>query len=267
MEEKKYYIYGGFGLAVILLVFTVFSFFSAPKYASNKTVDGVVAVNGKVEEKVYPKPDIILTNSKEENSSIKFIKPSNLPSTVQSVIDSDFEKKKSGVSSSIRIENSSPEIYQSGEYVSIVTVFSKYNENVLQSKVSSSWTYSQETKNIVSLPQVLESENKNNEVYIYLADVFKTSVVRKTSELIDEVNGGSSMVSVEKKVEEVLLPEEKNFSTWYLNANQLFLIFDSNNFIPYSFVLYDSYGFEEQKTAINFWESKNYLKVHSNSNK
>ncbi|MFA5080091.1 MAG: hypothetical protein WC472_00495 [Candidatus Paceibacterota bacterium] len=267
MEEKKYYIYGGFGLAIILLIITLFSFFSVPKYSSNSTVGGLTVINGKVEKKTYPKPDIVFIsdNSEEKDHYIKlkFIKPSNLPSAVQSIIDSDFEREKSKASESIRIENSQPEIYQSDEYVSIVTVFSKYNVSKLIKKSSFCWTYSQETKNIVSLPQTLESENKNNEVYTYLVSVFKPQIARKTFELLKEINIGGSIENVEKKVADKLLPKAENFSTWYLDANQLFLIFDPDYF------MYDdeSSNFEEQKISVNFLASKTYLKTHSNSNK
>lgn len=264
MEEKKYYIYGGFGLAIILLIITVFSFFSAPKYNSNSVVGGLTVNNGKVEKKTYSKPDIAFISDNSEEKSYKFIKPSNLPSAIQSVIDSDFEKEKSG-RGIMRIENSQPEIYQSDEYVSIVTVFSKYNGNRLIAESSSCWTYSQETKNIVSLPQVFESENKNNEVYAYLVSVFKSQISKKMFELLKENNMGSSIENVEKKVENALLPKPESFSKWYLNENQFFLIFDPDDFIIYYYN--DSHNdFKEEKVSINFSASKIYLKAHSNSN-
>jgi hypothetical protein len=263
LDEKKYYIYGGFGLAIVLLLITLFSFFSVPKYevstTSNiPTSDTNTTGNGET-TKVYSKPQVesVADVSSEENYSIKLTKPSGLPTAVQEAIDNDFSKKKlafikkySAKPSSI-LENNQPQIYQSGKYISIVSVFLEYNGSDLESKDSLCWTYDQDTKAIVSLPQILESDDK---AYTYLSATLKPLVLSSLAGRSDVVN--SQIDGLNTKIGNVLTADVKNYSKWYLDGDQLIFMFSTSLFLDVKA--------SEEKITLGFSESKNNLKSQAN---
>jgi len=263
LDEKKYYIYGGFGLAMVLLLITLFSFFSVPKYEVSTTSnlpssDTSAAGNGEA-AKVYSKPQVesVADVSSEENYSIKLTKPSGLPTAVQEAIDNDFSKKKLAfikkysAKASSTLENSQPQVYQSDKYISIVSVFSEYNGSDLESKDSLCWTYDQDTKAVVSLPQALESDDK---VYTYLSKTIKPLILNSLAGRSDVTNSQISNLSA--KIDSVLTADVKNYTKWYLDGDQLVFMFNTSLFL-------DAKGTEE-KITLGFNESKNNLKSQIN---
>jgi hypothetical protein len=260
LDEKKYYIYGGFGLAAILIAITLFSFFSAPRYevldASNTLSTNTVgagATKGYFKPKVVSVADI----SAKSNYSIKLTKPSGLPTAVQEVIDSDFSKKKLAFikkysnEPSVILTNDQFQVYQSGKYVSVTTTFLEYKGSEVVTKESSCWTYDQDTEAIVSLPQVLESDDK---AYVYLSTTIKSLVLSSLAERTGVTI--SEITDLNKKIDNILTADSQNYSKWYLDGNQLVFMFDISLFL-------DTKA-EEQKIILDFNMTKTNLKVKTN---
>lgn len=269
MEEKNYYIYGGFGGAVILILITAFSFFLPPQNKipdiNNTNTENTSIVQE--QEKTYSKPKIVFTPEykKENNYTIKFIKPTDLPAAVETIIEADFTERKTGflknqTEEAVVLENTEPQIYQSGKYVSIVIAFSEYKNGELIDKSFSCFTYSQETEKIISLSQALEIENEETQAYNYLSETIKASIIKEITAQLNElrIDSDSEKTNLENQVNNTLSREIRNF-LWYLNGDQLYFIYNP--------LLFTSYGLEEQTISVGFSGTKNYLKAQINSNK
>ncbi|MFA6252213.1 MAG: hypothetical protein WCX74_02330 [Candidatus Paceibacterota bacterium] len=271
LQDKRIYTYGGFILALVLLALTVFSFFQKPKYeplgkdnSGQKVIEEVnTAENASL--KSYPRPDIStsLDVSGKNNYSTKIFRLTGLPESVQAVVYADIEKKKTSFinkykngSIVVSLEGESPTIYQSEQYVSIVMYFSEYASGELVKKTLLCWTYDSEAGKIVSLPQVFESENKNNEVFKYLVTSLRQSIVGViVDKLALGIDAGGYRTEIDANVGNVLTAEEKNFSNWYLKDGWAFFIFDPIVFVTYSL--------DDIEVSINVEASKLYLKNHA----
>ncbi|MCK9577953.1 hypothetical protein M0R01_00475 [bacterium] len=251
LQDKRIYVYGGFALALILLVVTLFSFFEKPKYQRSNidnTQNNPAVANNQNENtsKTYPSPKIsfISDTLTKDNYSIKISKVQGMPESVQSVIYNDIEKTKmafiskyKNASESVKLQNSTPQVYQSGKYVSIVTVFSEYVSGQVVRSKTVSWTYDVEKEKLVSLLEVLESENKNNYTYDYLASSLRVYVVKQIIEKINlsGIDGNERREEIIKNVTDILTAEEKSFSKWYVNEKEIIFIFDPKDFVSFSF--------------------------------
>lgn len=257
MEEKKIYIGGAIMSVLLLIVITGWSaFFSSPKQvATTKPVDNPVKpiTETKVQDSLEIM-DFVSENIDEEKYKISFYKPSKLPSSVQKEVDAIYLRVKESLINSAKsdsseekflLESLEPEVYKSDKYISLFLEFKKSIPEVGQETEYASLTYGREDNTIVSLNDVFESDNRDNEIYEYLSSYFESVLVNSLVMQTQEKGVGVDKESLKRFVKVGLNPSAENFSIWYVDGESITFIFPPYKVAPLA------YGKQEASVYLN----------------
>jgi hypothetical protein len=260
MEEKKIYIGGAVMSVVLLIVITGGSlFFTSPKEitVNNKPVETpikpVVEVQSQDSLEIM---DFASENIEEERYSISVYKPSKLPSPIQKEVDAIYKRVKEELINSSKngatgekysLESPEPGVYKSDKYVSLVMEFKKSTPGSEKETEYVSLTYKRDGNTIVSLNDVLENDNRDNEIYEYLSSYLESVLVNSLVMQAQEkgISSDANKESLKKLVKVGLTPSAENFSIWYVDGKSITFIFPPYKVAPLA------YGKQEASVYLN----------------
>ncbi|MDD4409794.1 MAG: RsiV family protein [Candidatus Pacebacteria bacterium] len=265
MEEKQYYILGAAAIVIVLMAVTITSYFPSKKETAIESVKAPEKVTEEVKKEepvVIERKELSTVSEKEDNEkySINLIKPQGLPSAIQSTIDTIFVTKKEDFLGRVKglvalkdgekyvLETLQPQAYESEKYSSVVIEFKESLGNGKPDSAFSTISYDKSSGKAVYLPDIFESENKNNEIYDYLSSYFQSMVMNSILDQARKAGGElseSDKESLRNSVKKGISANSENFLNWYVDNDSVVFIFPPNQVAPYS------YGKQEARVYIN----------------
>jgi hypothetical protein len=257
MEEKKYYLFGAIVLVVFLGFITVSSYFSNSsnkgtqdnnKQSVSEENSSEKSNNSENTEKKYKSSDIKFITEQEtkDKYSIKLVKPTGLPEGVQVNVDKAYKAAKDSLTemagsdtfgANYSLDSAQPEIHESGDYISILIEFYENTGGAHPNSNYISFSYSKATGEEVSLSDVLQNSNTNNEIYKYLSSALESKIYENVVKLAEQNGkiGDSEKESIMNDVKVGLNPISDNFLVWYVDGENITFVFAPYQVAPYVF--------------------------------
>lgn len=257
MEEKQYYLFGAIILVVFLGFVTVSSYFSNSgstgaqdnnKQSVSKETSSEKSNNSENAEKKYKSSDIKFVTEQEtkDKYSIKLVKPTGLPEGVQASIEKVYKNAKDSLiemagsdtfGTKYSLDSAQPEIYESDDYISILIEFYENTGGAHPNSNYVSFSYSKTTGVEVTLSDVLQNSNTNNEIYKYLSSALESKIYESVVKLAEQNGkiGDSEKESIMNDVKVGLNPISDNFLVWYVDGESITFVFAPYQVAPYVF--------------------------------
>lgn len=249
IKEVKYHLFAAIIVIVCLFVVTISSmFFPSNNISRDSGLDNQVEQeeeNNNTTNRVDPL-DIEMISEESEKYIVKLEKPKVMYNEVQKEIDDLYNRKKEQFLQKVRNSTleqgaefsltSKPVKKETAEYVFILIEFAETIEGAKEKVDDYSFAYSKNNGKLLSLSEVLNHDNKNNEIYKQLIPYIKPVLVENVLSQADKFsNRNESREVLVSLVEAGLQPSQETFSVWYIENDRLVFIFPPSKVAPYEY--------------------------------